>query len=160
MSETLEVPKYRLNAPYWDNATLWPEGTTITFRGEPNEEMVPLNEPAVERMLAYQAKLDRGAEAKAIMDGKAFVKRNPDMGEFMQDAMADRPRIPREIPRTNEAIPVRPDMMNPEQKRQYRARGKLVDHAELPEAPKPGSDPVVNILGTTYTDDMRGTSRG
>jgi len=159
MSETLEVPKYRLNAPYWDNSTLWPEGTTLHFRGTPNEEMVPLNEPAEAKMRAYQETLDRGAELKALMDGKAFVKRNPDLGEFVQEAMGDRPKIAREMPRTNEKVPVRPDMVPAHQRRAQARTGDVV-RGEMPEPPKRGAEPPVAILGTTYTDDMRGTSRG
>lgn len=155
----MELPKYQLNAPFWDNSTLWPEGTIIHFRGTPNEEMVPLNPQAEEKMRAYLDVLDRGAEAKAIMDGKAFIKRNPDLGAFVQDAMADRPRVKHEMPRVNDKVPVRPDMVPAHQRRQRAMSGDVVK-GELPQPPKRGMEPAVAILGTTYTDDMRGTSRG
>lgn len=158
MQQSTEVPRYRLLAPLWDSSDcqLWPEGTVVSFVGVPNDHMEPLNGEAERRLRQHLDHLDKLAEIKAAMDGRAFQRRAGDLADAVAEEYTFEKRRS-EIPRSPaEPVPVRPDLVSAaEQRRRARGRPKMVMDAQLPEAPKmpDGVGRVVPILGTDYTRD-------
>ena len=76
-----ERPAYRILAPHgWfgPDDHLYQEGECVYWDGEPNEEMEPLNEIAVEFMQLYVAKLDKLAEDAAKRANRPFIGRPRD----------------------------------------------------------------------------------
>ena len=161
MSDVLERPRYRLTAPFFaPNDTLYPEGTTITWLDTPNEFMVPLNEAANSKMRDWLDFLDQQAAIKAALDGKSFIKRAGDLGDVVAAAIADRPREPRQLPRDNGPVPVRPDMVSAnERRRRMNERGAALVATEAPPPPK-RNDPATPILGTIQAGDAGFVGRG
>lgn len=162
-----EYPRYRvLDAKgfFADNHTLYPQGTELTWLGPPNELMEPLNDAAVDRMTEYLAELDRWAEIKAKLDGRAAA-RSIDLGDAVLQAMLDRPKAPpRKMPVRGDA-PARPDMMTKEQKRAALAKSQVMGvvpvetgRSTVRRAP-PGPPGPIPILGTTYTGDAQHQAR-
>lgn len=85
-------PAYRIlnvNGFFGTDDHLYKEGDIIYWDDEPNEEMEPLNEPALDRMETYLTKLDELAKDVAIKTGKPYVGRpkNIDGGLAMATAV-------------------------------------------------------------------------
>jgi len=158
MSDVMEHPRYKLLAPFnAENDTLYPEGTVITYLGEPNEHMQPLNGAAEDRMADFLRKLDKFAELKAAIDGKAFVKRAGDLGDFAEEAMRSRPREPRAVPGSDGVAPVRPDLETKAMREARRARrAQALLGADLPLPPKRGEAQAapIPILGSISRPDQ------
>lgn len=69
-----DVPAYKIKSgKFYVDDELLPEGTFITFEGEPNVEMEPMNTLAFDKMREYLAKLDVMGRKKADRDEKAYV---------------------------------------------------------------------------------------
>ena len=94
---TNEIPAYRILSPngfYGPDDHLYIEDSNgpaeISYDGEPNEEMEPLNEAARIKMAAYLEKLDSAAREAAEKAGKAFIERprNLDGGLALATAVA------------------------------------------------------------------------
>lgn len=60
MPTHVEEPHYYLRKPCFFDDRLIPENATISYNGTPNEEMVPLNEAAREKVRAFFATLKDG----------------------------------------------------------------------------------------------------
>lgn len=85
-----DKPIYQLNADcFLDDDTIHREGEQIIYPGVPNEQMVPLNDLARERMRAYLQELDEGARLKAEMMGRRFTGRPTDWQDQVAQTRAD-----------------------------------------------------------------------
>ena len=76
--EKVKQPVYKIKCPkgfFGPNTVLYQEGAILGYTGEPNEDMVPLNELARTAMKKYLDKLDTLAREKAEKDGKPFTRR-------------------------------------------------------------------------------------
>jgi len=73
---TDERPIYRLLEPFFGpDCNLYPEGDTIVFDDEPNENMQPLNEAAKVKQKAFFDKLDECARKSAEKAGREYAGR-------------------------------------------------------------------------------------
>lgn len=82
-----DKPVYRVLATqgfFGPNDHLYPEGATIIFMDEPNEEMEPLNDLAHKAQRSYFEKLDAAAAAGAKAAGRPFIAR----AASIEDAIA------------------------------------------------------------------------
>lgn len=80
-----ELPRYRiLNYPgfFGPDDTLYPPDTEILFDGVPNEEMLPLNDAAKQRMIAYVKGLNDAHRSNMTERGLSpDIKRPTGLGE-------------------------------------------------------------------------------
>lgn len=69
-----DVPVYKIGEGgfFGPDDTLHPEGTIIEYELEPNLEMTPMNELAVQEMKKFTTKLDTEGRKVAALTGKAF----------------------------------------------------------------------------------------
>lgn len=156
------APVFRLLAPWFGpDDTLHPEGSIIAWDGGLNEHMEPMNAAAEEKMRDYLTHLDRMAELKAKIDGRDFIRRAGDLGEFAAGEWANRPKYDPKMPRANPDAVVRPDMLAPAKKRDMYAKraSKLLGVQAPPEGRQPEAAKVVNVLGSTYTGDAQKDAR-
>lgn len=88
-------PVYRVlsTAGFYADDHLYPEGSVIAWRDEPNEEMEPLNSLAREAQAAYFDKLDALAKAAAEKAGRAFVGRPRSLEDAIAIASQDARRV-------------------------------------------------------------------
>ena len=85
-----EVPKYRLNVPFFGpDDTKYPEGSEIEYLGTPNMEMVPLNNAARARIEDYIDELTEGARQKAALVGRNFNGLPGDVAGLIAMALSD-----------------------------------------------------------------------
>jgi len=71
-------PAWRVLNPsgfFGPNDHLYSEGEEIYYDGEPNEELEPLNEPAMVKLVAYLERLDTLGREAAAKAGKAYAGR-------------------------------------------------------------------------------------
>lgn len=148
-----EVPEYRLLAPaFLEDETLHDAGKIIKYWGCPNEHMEALNAPAEARLREYLEELEDGAREVARQNGRTFRGRSRDLGDQVAEAVGSRPREPSRIvmPKHNDDIPVRPDMV-PISRRRRADAGKVVSVKAAPKKNRP--DTPVAIQGSHYTAD-------
>lgn len=94
-------PVYRLGADffgpddtlYYGPCAAHPDGQVIVWRGEPNEDMEPLNDLAREALTEYSSKLDRLAQEKAAKEGKTFLSRPRGKSAQLQETIRDAHRM-------------------------------------------------------------------
>lgn len=159
------VPLFRvLNEQGWfgPDDTLHPRGSVIAWDGGLNEHLEPLNQAAEDRMREYLDHLDRMGELKAELEGRTFIRRAGDLGEVAAEAMANRPKFERSMPRSNPDAPIRPDMQPAAAKRAALAkRAKQLLGVQEPPQQRPNdqAQKVVNVLGSTYTGDAQKDAR-
>lgn len=78
MLQHTETPIYRILATqgfFGPDDHLYPEGSVIRWSGEPNEDMEPLNEPAIKAMNDFFDKLEDHAKALAKKAGVEYTGR-------------------------------------------------------------------------------------
>lgn len=69
-----DIPVYRIKeGQFYADDELHPEGSVIAYAEEPNLEMEPLNELAVERMGKFLERLDECGRKAADKAGKAYI---------------------------------------------------------------------------------------
>jgi len=109
MSDTFNVVKpkekarYKLLKPFYVSDQYIAEDTEIEWTGCPNEQMEPLNEPAIERMTAYLKTLEGG--------------RTPRVEDLMYQQMLKRPKETAEItiPKAVQDVPQMGSMRPPKE---------------------------------------------
>ncbi len=163
-----EVPRYRILTDFFGpNDHLYGEGDEIDYLGEPNTEMLPINEAAQKRMQAYVDYLNQCAMDKARIYGRAATpvfdhNGRIDTASLVADNMRDEKVAMRtggqivpliSMPQAREAVPQMPH--TPEAQARARMagtqhlRGELIVSAtQAPKAPQPGPAPA--IQGRSY----------
>lgn len=147
-----EVPKYRLLAPHFLEDECWRDaGTVIEYNGCPSEHMEPMNDAATRVMTGFLEELDNGAALKAEMQGRVARPRMKDLGDQVLEAVSERPREARQMPKYDDDVPMRPDMVSKSRRRNNRA--DLVVSAESPKRGPRDESKTIAIQGRHYTGD-------
>lgn len=80
---------------YDDKDKLWMPGQALYFDGEPNQDLVPLNKMAYDKMTEFWDKLDALGERKAKKEGKAY---NPIVRqEWSDEGVVDDMPLPEQV---------------------------------------------------------------
>lgn len=108
-----EAPRYRLNnSVFLEDDTMHVEGEELEYWGVPNGEMVPLNEPARQKMRAYIEELTEAGRAAAEKNGRNFSGLVTDQGTIIAMHMQDARRAAKEavvaMPEDKGTVPVMP----------------------------------------------------
>ncbi len=96
MAISENIPTYRQLDPngfFCEAGYLILEGEAFEYDGEPNPQMEALNDPALEKLKKYYAKLDAGARAVAQANGRAYSRQSNDLSDMVAEATADARRV-------------------------------------------------------------------
>ncbi len=164
-----EVPRYRLNsACYLEDDTLHVEGEEIEYLNTPNTEMVPLNQAARDRMMAYLEQLQEGQQAVSKQNGRQTGPLILDKAELIaamsQDARREPTRI-QAVRMPEEKGMVYPMPNIPESQAQQRKRGgprkgAAVVSSKPPAPPSKVKTAPDRVLGGDMLNTNSGNTRG
>ena len=87
-----------------DKDKFWQPGQALYFDGVPNQDLVPLNKLAHDRMQAFLDYIDELGEKKAKKDGRAYVRKPRE--EWREDGTYD------ELPQPEYVMGMRKDGSN------------------------------------------------
>lgn len=147
-SDVGDIPIYRLNGPVFVAHTYIPEGFEIGWLGEPNSEMVPMNQAARDRWDAFLKSQEEDARAAAKRVGAEFEGLTMDRDELAARAVeferiAEQKKLPRNrkkivVPTLKKGDAPQHGAMEGRNAWVNRQKEMLVSIKEPPPMPRPG----------------------
>lgn len=164
-AQTADMPCYKLNAGVYLADTFIPEGCEVQWLGEPNEAMVPQNQPARDKWNARMERLREAQQAFAAAHEMPFHGLVTDRetmlaqaGVFARRAAAlgMKPIAVPEMPKPD--APVHGGMMNPDERRR-RSAEQLKGIREPVAAPRQGLAGMAANTGMDFGIPVTGANR-
>lgn len=162
-----EVPRYRLNSACYLDDTLFTEGTEIDFLDTPNTEMVPVNEPARQRMQAYLEQLMEGQQAVAAKNGRnapglVIMDKGELLAQLGQDARNTPAKVTVSMPEARDEVFGMPHLEQAKaaRKRAGKTKRAAVVSVKPPAPPAKVKTQPDRVLGSGYDAQSAGNKVG